>query len=478
MNFEEYSAQDATGLAAMVAAGEVTADELATLATEGIKAVNEQINAVASGPFDSPLDYASDGTFAGVPFVIKDLVCHAEGVPTRMGTRMLADGLTPPSDTHLMERFRGSGLATVASTTTPEFGYSANTEALVYGSTRNPWDTSRSPGGSSGGSAALVATGAVPVAHANDGGGSIRIPAAVNGLVGLKPSRGRVPIGPDVDGNALSGMAIEFAVTRSVRDAAVLLDEVAVSFPGDRFIIAPPERPWAQEVGADPGTLRIALHTDTWSGTAVDPEVVAAAEQVARTLEEAGHYVERATPTFDWDEFLEATAKAWAAFLAESVAGVEAMSGKTAGPDNLEATTWACVQYGRSLSVLEMAAANATFNAISREVGQFFQSYDVLLTPTTNHPAMELGYLDANADLDALGWTRRIFEAFSFTPLFNTTGTPAISLPLAESRGGLPIGVQLAGPMCSESMLVRLAAQLETAMPWASRRPGVHVSNV
>ncbi|WP_163376566.1 amidase family protein [Dietzia sp. Alg238-R159] len=478
MNVEEYSSQDATGLAALVAAGEVTADELATLATDGINAVNEHINAVASGPFDAPLEYAQEGAFAGVPFVIKDLVCHAEGVPTRMGTRMLTEGMTPPSDTHLMERFRAAGLATLATSTTPEFGYSANTEALVYGSTRNPWDTTRSPGGSSGGSGALVAAGAVPMAHANDGGGSIRIPAAVNGLVGLKPSRGRVPLGPDVDGNALSGMAIEFAVTRSVRDAAALLDEVAVNYPGDRFIIAPPERPWAQEVGADPGRLRIAVHTEAWSGTSVDPEVAAAVELVAKTLEEAGHHVEWATPSFEWEPFLEATAKAWAAFLAESVAGIEAMTGKTAGPDNLEATTWACVQYGRGLSVLEMAAANATFNSISREVGRFFESYDVLLTPTTNHPAMELGYLDANADLDALGWTRRIFESFSFTPLFNTTGTPAISLPLAESRGGLPIGVQLAGRMSSESMLLRLASQLESALPWAERRPGVHVTKV
>ncbi|ORI27254.1 amidase [Rhodococcus sp. 1168] len=478
MNFEEYCAHDATGLAALVADGDVTADELSALATDGINAVNDEINAVASGPFDAPLDYTRDGRFSGVPFVIKDLICHAEGVPTRMGTQMLGDGIVPPADTHLMERFRAAGLATLASSTTPEFGYNANTEALVYGPTRNPWDTSRSAGGSSGGSAALVAAGTIPMAHANDGGGSIRIPAAVNGLVGLKPSRGRVPLGPDIDSNALSGNAIEFAVTRSVRDAATLLDEVAVNYPGDRFLIAPPQRPWAQEIGADPGALRIALHTDSWSGTSVDPEVVAATELVARTLEEAGHHVERATPTFDWDEFLEATAKAWAAFLAESVAGIEAMTGTGAGPENLETTTWACVQYGRGLSMLEMAAANATFNTISREVGRFFQNYDVLLTPTTNHPAMKLGYLNADANLDALGWTRRIFEAFSFTPLFNTTGTPAISLPLAQSRDGLPIGMQLAGPMCSESILLQLASQLETAMPWSERRPGVHVTQI
>lgn len=479
MNIEEYAALDATGLAEAINSGDVTADEAAELATDAINAVNAELNAVATGPFDRPLDYAAEGRFAGVPFAIKDLVCHAEGVPTRMGTRMLGDGVTPPADTHLMERFRAAGLATVAATTTPEFGYSANTEALAYGPTRNPWDTGRSVGGSSGGSAVLVAAGALPVAHANDGGGSIRIPAAVNGLVGLKPSRGRVPLGPDLDANALSGLAIEFAVTRSVRDAAALLDEVAVGYPGDRFIIAPPERPFAYEAGADPGRLRIALHTDAWSGTAVDSEVVAAVEEVAHTLEAAGHLVDRATPSLDWEPFLEATAVTWSAFLAESVAGVEAMTGTSAGPGNLEATTWACVQYGRGLTVLDLAGANALFVRISRTVGEFFGDYDVLLTPTTNYPAMELGYLNANdPDLDALGWTRRIFDVFSFTPLFNTTGTPAVSLPLGQSSDGLPIGVQLAGPMCSESMLLRVAAQLEAAMPWRDRRPAVHVTTV
>ncbi|UQE75947.1 amidase family protein [Gordonia sp. PP30] len=479
MNFDEYTALDATGLAATIAAGDLTAAEAAELATDAINAVNEEINAVAGGPFGRPLAYADDGCFAGVPFVIKDLICHAEGVPTRMGTRMLGDGLVPPADTHLMERFRAAGLATVAVSTTPEFGFNANTEALAYGSTRNPWDTGRSAGGSSGGSAALVAAGAVPMAHANDGGGSIRIPAACNGLVGLKPSRGRVPLGPDLDSNALSGLAAEFAVTRSVRDAAALLDAVAVPYPGDRVLIAPPRRPFAQEVGADPGRLRIALHTEAWSGTAVDPEVVAAVEAVGRALEAAGHRVDRVAPAFDWESFLEATVTTWAAFLAESVAAVEAMTGTVAGPDSVEATSWACIQYGRELRVLDLAAAGAVFTAVSRTVGEFFTGYDVLLTPTTNHPPMELGYLNADEhDLDAHGWTRRIFDAFSFTPLFNTTGTPAISLPLGQSSEGLPIGVQLAGPMCSESMLLRLAAQLEAAMPWAGRTPAVHASRI
>lgn len=477
MNIDEYAALDATGMAEVVASGEVTADEVSAIATKALAEVDDKLNAVATGPFETPLDYNRDGRFAGVPFVIKDLVCHAEGVPTRMGTRMLGDGVRPPADTHLMERFRAAGLATLAVSTTPEFGFNANTEALAYGSTRNPWNLGYSAGGSSGGSAALVAAGAIPVAHANDGGGSIRIPAACNGLIGLKPSRGRVPLGPDL-GDALSGFAMEFAVTRSVRDTAALLDEVAVSYPGDRFVIAPPRRPWADEVGADPGRLRVAVHTASWAGTYVDPEVAAAVDSVAATLEAAGHHVDRTTPVVDWQRLLEAHVVIWSAFLAESVAGVEAMTGVLAGPDNLERTTWECVRYGRRITALELGMANGTINAVSREVGRFFTEYDVLLTPTTNSPSVPLGQLNANADLTAAEWTEQIFDTCSFTPLFNATGTPAISLPLAQSSAGLPIGVQLAGPMCSEAMLLRVAAQLEKAVPWAGRRPGVHVTTL
>lgn len=475
MNIDEYAALDATALAAVIASGDVTADEVAELATKATTSVNRELNAVAEGPFDQPLEYAADGRFAGVPFAIKDLVCHAAGVPTRMGTRLLGDGIVPPEDTHLMERFRAAGLATLAVTTTPELGFNGNSEALAYGSTRNPWNTAHSAGGSSGGSAALVAAGAIPMAHANDGGGSIRIPAACNGLVGLKPGRGRVPVGPDA-GDALYGMGAEFAVTRTVRDTAALLDEVAVSYPGDPFVIAPPARPWIQEVGADPGRLRIAVHTESWSGSHVDPEVAQAVDAAAKILEAAGHHVERGTPNIEWEQVLGANHVLWSSFLAESVAGIEAMTGTTASPENLERTTWACVEYGRTVSAVELGKALAAVNTITREVGRFFTGYDLLLTPTMNTTAPLLGHLDANADLSSLEWTTWIFDNCSFTPLFNQTGTPAISLPLAQSTQGLPIGVQLAGPACSEALLLRVAAQLEAAMPWADRRPAIHAT--
>ncbi|MBN9742440.1 amidase [Amycolatopsis sp. A1MSW2902] len=475
MNLDEYAALDATALAAVIASGEVTAEEVAALAVEAIGKVNPELNAVADGPFERPLDYSPDGRFAGVPFAIKDLVLHAAGVPTRMGTRMLGQGIVPPADTHLMERFRAAGLATLAVTTTPELGFNGNSEALAYGSTRNPWNTGHSAGGSSGGSAALVAAGALPIAHANDGGGSIRVPAACNGLVGLKPSRGRVPTGPDY-ADPLYGMGVELAVSRTVRDTAALLDEVAVSYPGDPYVLAPPARPWLDEVGADPGRLRIGLHTESWAGSYVDPEVARAVEAVAEVLEAAGHHVERATPVFDWEAFLHTNHVLWSGFLAGSVAGIEELTGVAASPENLERTTWACVEYGRSISAMELTAALGAMNVVSREAGRFFTGYDLLLTPTINTPAPPLGRLDANADLTAAEWTKQLFDVCSFTPLFNLIGAPAISLPLGESSRGLPIGVQLGGPVCSESLLLRVAAFLEEAMPWAARRPAVHAA--
>jgi amidase len=472
MRIDEYAALDATALAAVIASGEVTADEVAQVATEAINAVSE-LNAVCAGPFEKPLDHAPDGPLAGVPFAIKDLVLHAAGVPTRMGTRLLGEGITPPADTFLMERFRAAGLATMAVTTTPELGFNGNSEALAYGSTRNPWNPAHSAGGSSGGSGALVAAGAVPVAHANDGGGSIRIPAASNGLVGLKPGRGRVSVGPDA-GDALFGMGCELAVTRTVRDTAALLDAVAGPCPGDPFVVAPPERPWSEEVGADPGRLRIAVHTESWAGSWVDPEVVRAVEEVAATLEAAGHHVDRATPVIDWDVVLETNLVLWTSFLAHAVAGLEAVTGRTAGPENLERTSWACVQHGRSLTALDVCTALDGANALSRSIGRFFGDHDLLLTPTMNTPALPLGQLDADADLTASEWTTRIFDACSFTSLFNQNGAPAISLPLGQSSQGLPIGVQLAGASSSEALLIRVAAQLEEAMPWSGRRPRIH----
>lgn len=477
MNPAEYSRFDATELAELIRDGSVKASEVYDAAVAAIRDVNPKLNAVAEGPWDKPLDYNAAGPFGGVPMVVKDLVCHAADVPMRAGTRLTGtDGVRFPYETHLMSRFRDAGFAAAALTSTPELGFNANTEALVYGSTRNPWDTTRSPGGSSGGSAALVAAGAVPVGHANDGGGSIRIPAAFSGLVGLKPSRGRTPLGPDYQ-EALSGLAIEFVLTRSVRDCAGILDVVAGAMPGDKFVIKDPTRPWAGELGVDPGSLRVAVHTDSWAGTSVDPEVVAAVDQVASQLQALGHRVEHATPAFDWDAFIASQVIVWCSFLAESVVSLSAASGVAPGPETLEQTTLACFEKGLSITTVQMAEASSAMNLVNRTVGEFFTNWDILLTPTSNTAALPLGFLDANdANLDAEGWTSKLFANCSFTPLFNVTGTPAISLPLGRTTSGLPIGVQLAGPMCSEDVLIRVASQLEEAMPWAGLRPSVHVN--
>lgn len=477
MDIAEYTAVDGCGLAELIRTGEVSAAEVRAAALEAIDRVQPQINAVVGEPFADGLAFDAGGRLAGVPFGLKDLVCHAEGVRTWMGSRITGpDGMVYRHDTELMARFRRAGLVTVARTATPEMGYNANTAAVTQGPTRNPYDLTRSAGGSSGGSGALVAAGAVPIAHANDAGGSIRIPAAYNGLVGLKPTRGRVSSAPDMQ-EGLYGFLAEFVVTRSVRDAAVVLDEVGGWVPGDKFRIQAPARPFVDEVGIAPRQLRVAVHAESWAGTHVDPEVAEAVDRVGRTLEGLGHLVEKATPVFDWDDFMLAHYRTWAGFVAESVHAISAASGLRPGPDTLETTVLAGYEYGRGLTVLQMAEASAIVNTISRTVGRFFEEYDVLLTPTTNTPALPVDYLDADAaGMGHEEWTRRIFDVVSFTPLFNLSGSPAMSVPLATSSGGLPIGIQLVADHCGEPLLFALAAQLEQAMPWQDRRPAVHAA--
>lgn len=472
MTPEEYAELDATGLAALLSKGEVGDDEARDAATAAIDAVNPRLGALVGERFDAPLDHAADGPFAGVPFVVKDLILHAAGVPQRAGTRLLGDGVPMPADTHLMARFRRAGLATLALTATPELGFNATTESVANGPTRNPWDTTRSPGGSSGGSAALVAARAVPVAHANDGGGSIRIPAAACGLVGLKPSQGRTSPGPDY-ADPLLGMGVEFAVTRTVRDTAGLLDAVHGAEPGDRYLLPDPPRPYADEVSAGSRPLRVALWTTPFSGAgAVDPRCVAATETAARTLEGLGHAVEIAGPELDAAAFDDANLVAWTSFLADGVDVLAGALGVAPGPETLEAATLACAEHGRTLRAGDLYAADRVFNATRRAVAAFHQRYDVILTPTMNVPNTPLGHLDQNdPSRDARGWYDHIFSTAGFTALSNVTGNPAISLPLGRTEEGWPIGVQIVAPYAGESTLIALAADLERATPWAAHRP-------
>jgi amidase len=472
MEPDEYTDLDATALAALVRDGEVSADEVQKAATAALDAVGPRLNALVGERFAAPLDHAADGPFAGVPFAIKDLILHAAGVPQRAGTRLLGAGVAMPADSHLMTRFRRAGLATLGLTATPELGFNATTEPVAGGPVRNPWDTTRSPGGSSGGSAALVAARAVPVAHASDGGGSIRIPAAACGLVGLKPSQGRTSPGPDY-ADPLLGMGVEFVLTRTVRDCAGLLDAVHGSEPGDRYLLPDPARPYADEVGAGSRRLRVAVQTTPFSGTGpVDPRCTEATEAVARTLEGMGHAVDVAGPELDADAFDAANLVAWTSFLADGVDVLAGALGVEPGPDVLEAATLACAEHGRGLRASDLYAADRVFNVTRRAVAAFHQQYDVVLTPTMNVPNTPLGYLDQDdPSRDARGWYDHIFSTAGFTALSNVTGNPAISLPLGRTEEGWPVGVQVVAPYAGESTLLALAADLEAALPWAGHRP-------
>jgi amidase len=473
MNLSEYIEYDAIGLTQLILSRQVSAHEVQQVARQVIESVNPTLNALVGELFEEPLPYAANGPFVGVPFAIKDLSLHAQGVPTRLGSRLAGPGVPFPYDTDLMTRFKQAGLATLGRTSCPEFGFNASTEPLSNGPTRNPWSTSCSSGGSSGGSAALVAARALPVAHANDGGGSIRIPSAWCGLVGLKPTRGRTPVGPDYD-EALSGLAIEFAVTRTVRDAAALLDAVNGPGTGDKYEIARPSRPYAEEVGTPPGQLRIALTTKAWSGVPVEQEHVQAVESVGRQLESLGHIVDEASPPLDWETFIASQLPIWTAFLASGAVTFSTVLGTHLGPDTLEAVTLTSVEYGRRLTALDLLTAQSLCNIITRSVAAFFHNYDVLITPTVAQLPPPLGYLNQNDPaLDPRAWFDKAFGVVPFTPLFNATGQPAISLPLAQSSGGLPIGIQFVARYGDEATLFRLAAQLEQALPWANRRPKV-----
>jgi amidase len=479
ISLKDYTAYDGLGLASLVARKEVTPKELIDAALQAIAKVNPKLNSVLQTlPEMATAEIAAglpNGPFAGVPFVIKELVLHAKNVRSDSGSR-LGQGFIPSADTELMARFRRAGLVLIGTTQTPELGYNPTTETVLFGPVHNPWDLNRSAGGSSGGSGASVAAGIVPVAHANDGGGSIRIPAACNGLVGLKPTRDRLPTGPDY-ADPLCGLACEFAVTRTVRDAAALLDAVAGADVGAPGILTPPTRPYAKEVGAAPGKLRIGWTATPASGEKIDPECVKAVNETVRVLGDLGHTLIEGGPRYDWDEFLANVHIIWTAFTALSADGVAAALKRKPSADNLEAVTFACYEDGKRRSALELLSSMSYNNLLSRSVGAFFQNVDALVTPTIARVPARLGELDQNRKgMTPMEWTRQVFAYCPFTPLFNSTGQPAISLPMHWSAEGVPVGVQIAGRFGDEATLIRLAAQLEEARPWAKRKPPTHVS--
>lgn len=475
MRISEYVSFDAVGLAELMAKGEVTPAEVETAAREAAQAVDPQINAIVeTWPAD---DGPTPGStpLAGVPFLIKDIAVSMAGRRTELGSR-LARGTIAGADSSLMRRFRRVGLVTFGRTATPEMAYSITTESVLYGATRNPWDLRRSAGGSSGGAGAAVAAGVVPIAHATDAAGSLRIPAAYNGLFGLKPSRGRVSMGPGAD-EVFNGLAVHGSVSRTVRDSAALLDQIRGPEPGDPYFAPQPSRPYAQEVTRPPGPLRIGVLTQAWGGRRTAPPVADALARTVRLLASLGHQVEETEVDLGagWEEFVLANARLMTANLTAQVDGLAAAFGRPVDSSTLEPVTLAGYHYGRRVSGAQFVAALTIRNRVARSLARYFDAHDMLLTPTLPELPVPLGTYAEGADaLDGLGWIDRLNDRSPFTLAFNVAGTPAMSVPVtADAETGLPIGLQFAAGYGREDRLFRLAGQLEQASPWASRTPTV-----
>jgi amidase/6-aminohexanoate-cyclic-dimer hydrolase len=472
MKSEEYESYDGLGLADLVRRGEVKPGELLDIAIARVEAGNPDLNAVVLRLYDQARASVTaglpEGPFTGVPYLLKDLGAHYAGAVTSFGSALFKDFVVN-HDSEITARLRRAGLVIFGKTNTPEMGLAASTEPRLFGPTRNPWSLDHSSGGSSGGSAAAVATGMVPMAHATDGGGSIRIPASCCGLFGLKPTRARNPMGPDA-GEGWGGASVGHAVTRTVRDSAALLDATSGPDIGDPYWAPPPERPFLQEVGREPGRLRIAITTRPWNGQPVDPECVAAAVSAGRLCERLGHHVEEATPDVDAKLLGEASLIIVSANVRAALEARAAALGRELTAGDVERITWARATDGHTARAADYARSIGVIHRTGRTVARFFTRYDILLSPTMCRPPYLLGVLDMmTTDVEA--YTRAILGAIGFTSLFNSAGNPAMSVPLGWSRAGLPIGVQFAAPFGDEAALFRLGAQLEAAEPWAGRRP-------
>jgi amidase len=473
MQLSEYVKYDGLGLAGLVAKGDVTAVELADLARQAIERVDGRLNAVAEY---WPAEDAAVGTgaFAGVPFLIKDVAIAMQGKRVELGSRIAA-GHVAAEDSNLMRHFRRAGLVTIGRTTSPEMAFSTTTESLHNGPTRNPWDPGRSAGGSSGGSAAAVAGGIVPLAHATDAAGSIRVPAATTGLFGLKPTRGRVSNGPDMD-EVFNGFGVQLGVSRTVRDSAALLDAVNVADAGEPYFTALPAQGFLAGLQRAPAGLRIGLMTTAWSGQQPSAETGAAVRAAAALCRDLGHAVDDAAIPLgvSWEAFVHANAQVWCANLVGWVDGFAATHGRPVDLSTLEASTLACYEYGRRAAAPAFIAALDVRNRVSRALAAAFQHHDVVMTPALPDIAQPIGaYATGTAHMDGLDWTGHVFRHSPYTPAFNVAGLPAMSVPLGHSAAGLPIGVQFAAGWGGDDLLLRLASQLEAAAPWHTRIPAI-----
>ena len=468
-------ARDALGQAELVRSGDVKPIELVDAVIERIEQLNPRLNAVVTKMYDQARKAAAgripDGPFQGVPFLLKDLGAAYGGVRRTSGSRALED-FVPEEDSELVVRHKQAGLIVVAKTNTPEFGLTATTEPHLFGPTHNPWNLEHTTGGSSGGSAAAVAARIVPMAHANDGGGSIRIPASCCGLFGLKPARARNSPAPSM-GSILS---CEHAVTLTVRDSAALLDATEGYVAGDPYAAPPKQRPYIEELETPPVRLRIAFTRMEPIEQPLHPDSVRAVEQAARLLESLGHDVEEAAPEIEIERYKKSFMTLWSARLARGVESVASMTGKPVSPELYEPVTWQLVEQGRQWSAKQYLDDENYVMSLGRLFADFLGTYDFWLTPTLGEPPPKLGVLYPPPDHpapDAAATIARNFDFVPYTHLANVTGLPAMSVPLHWNEAGLPVGVHFVGRFGDEGSLFRLAAQLEQAQPWINRLPPV-----
>ena len=470
--FADYETYDALGLADLVRRRLVTPAELLEAAIERVEARNPVVNAVVLRLYDygrkAIADGLPDGPFRGVPYLLKDLTATLQGVPTTRGSKYFADAPPAAADSEHVRRLKRAGLVIFGRTNTPELGLSLTCEPRLYGPTRNPWDHARSAGGSSGGAAAAVGARMLPMAHASDGFGSIRAPAACCGLVGLKPTRARNTMAPYL-GEGLGGLSTEHAVTLSVRDCAALLDATAGPGPGDPYVAPPPARPFREEVGADPGRLRMAYTTSAPNGDKVAAECLQALTAAVRLCADLGHRVEEADPEIDRAAIVPSFLTLIAANTVVNLSS-HPTAGRPPRPDEVERITWLTAQTGQGVNGPDYARATQTAHRLGRQMAAFHARYDVLLTPALATLPAPLGWINMAGE-DVGDYWRRVFAFSPFTVWFNLTGQPAISLPLGVAAGDLPVAVQLVARYGDEATLFRVAAQLEAARPWFDRRP-------
>jgi amidase len=470
--FAEYRTHDATALAELVRTKKVTPQELLDAALARSREVNDKINAIVLDHEDVARKALKDGLpqgpFTGVPYLLKDLGAALKGTVTTGSLSLLRESVAE-SDSTFVERCKAAGLVIFGKTHSPELGLSPSSESRMWGATRNPWDTTRTAGGSSGGAAAAVAAGIVPVAHATDGGGSIRIPAACCGVFGMKPTRGRTPMGPK-RGEGWGGMSIGHVVSRSVRDSAAFLDATAGAAPGDPYAAPAPGRTYIEEVKAKPNKLRIAVSTTPAFPGPIHPDCAHAVHEAARLCASLGHEVEEATPQINGMEIMQAQGVVINANVAFTVDEAASALGREARAGDVEHCTWFRVQRARATDSSAYAKAMNTLQYVGRTLAAFMEDYDVILQPATAQPPLKLGVLNMErTDIDAL--FRDLIGFIPFTGLYNITGQPSMSVPLHWTDAGLPIGTMFTARFGDEATLFRLAAQLEQAKPWADRQP-------